>query len=104
MCIKQPVEQSKCTCIQYIIFKYAPSYSGITYTYCFMVESHLTTIDTRGRGCFHSDNVLPEECMNKSRQKSQVSRVDKQRNEPGRWKSRIVAIFLLFLILLHVLT
>ena len=32
------------------------------------------------------------------------SRVDKQRNEPGRWKSRIVAIFLLFLTLLHVLT
>ena len=33
-----------------------------------------------------------------------ISRVDKQRNEPGRWKSRIVAIFLLFLTLLHVLT
>ena len=33
-----------------------------------------------------------------------LSRVDKQRNEPGRWKSRIVAIFLLFLTLLHVLT
>ena len=32
------------------------------------------------------------------------SRVDKQRNEPGRWKSRIVTIFLLFLTLLHVLT
>ena len=32
------------------------------------------------------------------------SRVDKQRNELGRWKSRIVAIFLLFLTLLHVLT
>ena len=32
------------------------------------------------------------------------SRVDKQRYEPGRWKSRIVAIFLLFLTLLHVLT
>ena len=32
------------------------------------------------------------------------SRVDEQRNEPGRWKSRIVAIFLLFLTLLHVLT
>ena len=32
------------------------------------------------------------------------TRVDKQRNEPGRWKSRIVAIFLLFLTLLHVLT
>ena len=32
------------------------------------------------------------------------SRVDKERNEPGRWKSRIVAIFLLFLTLLHVLT
>ena len=35
---------------------------------------------------------------------SVFSRVDKQRNEPGRWKSRIVAIFLLFLTLLHVLT
>ena len=33
-----------------------------------------------------------------------ISRVDKQRNEPGRWKSHIVAIFLLFLTLLHVLT
>ena len=32
------------------------------------------------------------------------SRVDKQRNEPGRWKSCIVATFLLFLTLLHVLT
>ena len=37
-------------------------------------------------------------------QKVDTSRVDKQRNEPGRWKSRIVAIFLLFLTLLHVLT
>ena len=27
------------------------------------------------------------------------SRVDKQKNELGRWKSRIVAIFLLFLTL-----
>ena len=32
------------------------------------------------------------------------SRVDKQKNELGRWKSRIVAIFLLFLTLWHVLT
>ena len=36
--------------------------------------------------------------------KALTSWVDKQRNEPGRWKSRIVAIFLLFLTLLHVLT
>ena len=41
--------------------------------------------------------------LNKSRIHD-FSRVDKQRNEPGRWKSRIVAIFLLFLTLLHVLT
>ena len=51
------------------------------------------TIDTKGKylhpNYFHS---------------SHISRVDKQRNEPGRWKSRIVAIFLLFLTLLHVLT
>ena len=33
-----------------------------------------------------------------------ISRVDKQKNELGRWKSRIVAIFLLFLTLWHVLT
>ena len=32
------------------------------------------------------------------------SRVDKQKNKLGRWKSRIVAIFLLFLTLWHVLT
>ena len=32
------------------------------------------------------------------------SRVDKEKNELGRWKSRIVAIFLLFLTLWHVLT
>ena len=32
------------------------------------------------------------------------SRVDKQKNELGRWKSRKVAIFLLFLTLWHVLT
>ena len=36
--------------------------------------------------------------------KYKFSRVDKQKNDPGRWKSRIVAIFWLFLILRHVLT
>ena len=35
---------------------------------------------------------------------SSLSRVDKQKNELGRWKSHIVAIFLLFLTLWHVLT
>ena len=35
---------------------------------------------------------------------SHSSRVDKQKNELGRWKSRIVVIFLLFLTLWHVLT
>ena len=32
------------------------------------------------------------------------SRADKQKNEPGRLKSRVVTIFLLFLTLQHILT
>ena len=91
------------------------------------IRLHLTTLDDRSKPATGSEHllvgmkiaipVLPyigeyiiddaRSCVNDDcfdLPAFSISRVDKQRNEPGRWKSRIVAIFLLFLTLLHVLT